>query len=175
MTMLNQGCEWPAGCNMGAFRNVAMQDGGSLALCLRHAGRVWNARKQANREAGLCPCGANPTPGYRTCATCRERGRRYRRRSRAVNARAAECGIRLPREAGRRRAFLSAYREGFKRSQKQALRAWRRSWARGSLRSLGAFTRTVAVPWEGHAVTVRATFDLSAGGMTVHGIPARAG
>ena len=112
---------------------------------------------------------------HRTCEACRERDRRDRRRSRAFNARAAECGIRLPRQAGRRRAFLAAYSEAFMRSQRAARRAWRRSWARGSLHSLGPFTRTVAVSWEGHAVTVRATFDMSRGGMRVHGIPAGAG
>lgn len=173
--MESRGCEWPDGCNRGAFRTVAVPDGRNLALCLRHAGREWNRRKAANRAAGRCPCGAAPTPGYRTCEACRERGRRVRKRARAFNARAAECGLTLPRQAGRRVAFLNAYREAFSRSQRAARRAWRRSWARGSLRSLGPFVSTVAVPWEGHQVTVRATFDMSRGGMTVHGIPARAG
>ena len=149
--METRGCEWPDGCNRGAFRTVAVPDGRNLALCLRHAGETWNRRKSANRAAGRCPCGAEPTPGYRTCEACRERGRRDRKRVRAFNAKAADM-----------------------RSQRAARRAWRRSWARGSLRSLGPFTRTVAVSWEGHAVTVRATFDMSRGGMKVHGILASA-
>ena len=144
---MNEACQWPEGCNRGGFRTVAMPEHGERFLCLRHAGAVWNARKAANRAAGLCACGAEPSPGFKTCERCRERGRRDRKRSRAFAARAAECGIRLPRQAGRRRAFIAAYCEAFRRSQRAARRAWRRSWSRGSLRSLsGAFTATVAVP-----------------------------
>ena len=167
---MERGCEWPAGCNRGGFRTV-LDAGVERFLCLRHAGAVWNARKAANRAAGLCACGAEPTPGRATCERCRERARLDRRRARAFAARAAECGIRLPRQASRRRAFLTAYRAAFMRSQRAARRAWRRSWSRGSLRSLtGAFTATVAVPWEGHSVTVRARFDASRGGMSVRGV-----
>ena len=169
---MERGCEWPAGCNRGGFRTV-LDAGVERFLCLRHAGAVWNARKAANRAAGLCACGAVPTPGRATCERCRARARSDRARARAFNARAAECGIRLPRQAGRRRAFIAAYAEAFKRSQRAARRAWRRSWARGSLRSLTEpFTATVAVPWEGHSVTVRATFDYGRGGMRVRGVPA---
>ena len=32
-------------------------------------------KRKANREAGLCACGREPTPGYRTCERCRERSR----------------------------------------------------------------------------------------------------
>ena len=99
-----RGCEWPDGCNRGGFRTV-LQDGVERYLCLRHAGAVWNARKAANRAAGLCACGAEPDPGYRTCARCRERARFDRRIARAFNVRAAECGIELPRANGRRRAW----------------------------------------------------------------------
>ena len=167
---MEQGCQWPDGCNRGGFRTVSMPDG-ERWLCLRHAGAEWNRRKAANRAAGLCPCGAEPTPGRATCERCRERGRRDRRRSRAFNARAAECGIRLPRQAGRRRAFLSAYREAFTRSQRAARRAWRRAMARAPLHGLtGTFTATVAIPWEGHQVTVRATFDMTRN-MRVCGVP----
>ena len=170
---MEQGCQWPAGCNRGGFRTVTMPEHGERFLCLRHAGAVWNGRKSANRAAGLCACGAEPSPRRRTCERCRERARSDRRRARAFNARAAECGLTLPRQAGHRRAFLTAYREAFQRSQRAARRRWRRAWARGSLRSLsGAFTATVAVPWEGHLVTVQATFDYGAGGMCVRGVPA---
>ena len=65
--MTGLACEWPDGCNRGAFRDVLVGSR-ELGLCLRHAGAVWNARKRANRAAGRCPCGAAPTPGYRTCA-----------------------------------------------------------------------------------------------------------
>ena len=170
---MEQGCQWPAGCNRGGFRRVSMPEHGERFLCLHHAGAVWNRRRAANREAGLCACGAEPSPGRATCEWCRERARRDRARARAFNTWAAECGLTLPRQAGRRRAFVAAYCEAFKRSQRAACRAWRRAWARGSLRSLsGAYTRTVAVPWEGHSVTVRATFDYGAGGMRVRGVPA---
>ena len=170
---MERGCEWPDGCNRGGFRRVLMPGHGERFLCLRHAGAVWNGRKSANRAAGLCPCGAAPTPGRRTCERCRERAREDRRRARAAVARAAECGIRLPRQAGRRRAFMMAYREAFKRSQRAARRAWRQALARGTLRALTEpFTAAVAVPWEGHSVTVQATFDMSRGGMRVRGVPA---
>ena len=98
------------------------------------------------------------------------RDRDYRRRSRAFNARAAECGIELPRDAGRRRAFMQAYREAFSRSQLAALRDWRPRWSRGSLRALGPVTGTVVFEWEGRLVSVEATFDMSRGGMTVQTI-----
>ena len=172
-TMHGEACQWPEGCNMGAFRLVSMPEG-ERWLCLRHAGRVWNARKAANRAAGRCACGAEPSPGFKTCERCRKRNSLDRRRARAFNARAAECGIRLPRQAGRRRAFLWAYCEAFKRSQRAARRRWHRAWARGSLRSLTEpFTAAVSVPWEGHTVTVEATFNLSLGGMRVAGVPDR--
>ena len=171
--MHGEACQWPEGCNRGAFRVVSMPDGARF-LCLRHCGIEWNRRKRENRAAGRCACGAEPSPGFKTCARCRERARVDRRRARAFKARAAECGIRLPREPGRRRAFMAAYCEAFKRSQRNALRRWRRAWARGSLRSLTeAYSCAVAVPWEGHSVTVQATFDMSRGGMRVAGVPDR--
>ena len=143
-------CEWPDGCARGAFRTVLL-DGHPRALCLRHCGAVWNARKRANRAAGRCACGAEPTPGYRTCERCRAVARTAKRRERNVNRLAAECGITLPRQAGRRSAFLSAYCEAFNRSQRAAHRASRR---RGGL--LGPVAVQVAMPWEGHQVTVQA-------------------
>ena len=97
-------CRWPDGCNRGGFRFVVMPEHGERYLCLRHAGEVWNARKAANRAAGLCACGAVPTSGYRTCARRRERARADRLRARAFNARAAECDIRLPPAEGLREA-----------------------------------------------------------------------
>ena len=170
---MERGCEWPAGCNRAASAKSSCLTSASASCACAHAGAVWNERKRANRVAGLCACGAEPTPGWATCERCRKRAREDRRRARAFAARAAECGIVLPRENGRRRAFLQAYAEAFKRSQRAARRAWRRAWARGSLRSLSdAFTATVAVPWEGHSVTVQATMDYGAGGMRVRGIPA---
>lgn len=168
---LTPGCQWPEGCNRGGFRTVSMPAHGDRFLCLRHCGAVWNERKTSNRAAGLCPCGADPSSGYRTCARCRERARVDRRRARAFNARAAECGIRLPRAHGRRREFLRAYCSAFKQAQRQALRRWRRAWNRGSLRSLtGSYAFTVAVPWEDTAVTVRAVAGLR--GCRIHGVPA---
>ena len=170
---MEQACQWPDGCNAGAFRRVVMPDVGARRLCLRHAGAVWNGRKAANRAAGRCACGAEPSPSRRTCERCRERARADRARARAFNARAAECGIRLPRQAGRRRAFIAAYCQAFKRSQRSARRAWARAWARSPVRALtGQWSATVAVPWEGHSVTVQATFDMRRGGMTVRGVPA---
>ena len=87
-------------------------------LCLQHAGRGWNARKQANREAGPCPCGSAVTAGFRTCARCRERTRTDRQRARSLAKLAGECGIALPRQAGRREAFIAAYRHAHRRCQK---------------------------------------------------------
>ena len=94
---MERGCEWPEGCNRGGFRLVSMPEHGERFLCLRHAGQVWNARKSANREAGLCACGSEPSPGFKTCERCRERAKHDRSRARAFNARAAECGLTLPR------------------------------------------------------------------------------
>ena len=94
MVTAERACEWPDGC-----RHVSMPDG-ERWLCLRHAGAEWNRRMRANRAAGLCPCGAEPTPGYRTCARCRERSRTDRRRSRAFAKRAAASGYRGRRGAG---------------------------------------------------------------------------
>ena len=134
-----------------------MPDGPPAWLCLRHAGAVWNARKTANRAAGRCPCGAVPTPGYRTCQACRERGRADRQRARAFAARAAECGITLPRQASRRRAFIDVYREAFNRAQRAARRGWRRAWARGALSPV--VTVRLALTWEGRPVVVEAIAD----------------
>lgn len=89
---LEQACQWSDGWNRGAFRLVPMPDGRELNLCLRHAGRVWNGRKSANRAAA------------------------DKRRSRNYARLAAQCGIELPRQAGRRRAFVAVYCEAFKRS-----------------------------------------------------------
>ena len=93
---MERGCEWPAGCNRGGYRQVVMSDVGERFLCLRHAGQVWNARKAANRAAGLCACGAEPTPGRATCERCRERARLDRRRARL---RGEGGGVRHPATA----------------------------------------------------------------------------
>ena len=166
--MSEQACQWPDGCNRGAFRRVLMPAHGERWLCLRHAGQVWNGRKSANRAAGLCPCGAEPTPGRRTCERCRERAREDRRRARNYARLAAECGIRLPRAPGRRRDFVAAYAEAFRLAQRQALKAVRRALARG-LRWRGRVA--VSTSWEGHPVTVQAA-TLPDGRLAVHGIPA---
>ena len=120
MTM-SQGraCQWPDGCNRGALREVdtaPIGHPGRRWLCLRHAGRVWNARKRANRDAGRCPCGAAPTPGFKTCETCRRRDTDSHRRGRRLTELARSCGLTLPRQGGRRDAFLSAFRVAHGRS-----------------------------------------------------------
>lgn len=174
--MNEQACQWPGRCNRGALREVdtgPIGEPGRRWLCLWHAGRVWNARKQANREAGLCPCGAAVTPGMRTCARCRERGRWERAKSRRLAKLAGECGIVLPRQAGRRRAFFDAYRQAFHRCQRQARRAWRRYWhrARTYYPDDAAVARASAT-WEGQAVTCEAAYGVR-GVVRVHGVPAR--
>ena len=126
--MGKRACEWPDGCNRDGFREVdtaPIGHPGKRWLCLAHAGRVWNARKRANREAGLCSCGAAVTAGFRTCARCRERGRRDRKRSRNLTRLAAECGIVLPREPGRRRASLAAWSTAFRAASRERDRRWR--------------------------------------------------
>ena len=164
-------CQWPDGCNHGALREVdtgPIGHPGKRWLCLRHAGRVWNERKRANRAAGLCPCGAPVTPGRRTCARCREGERQAKRLRRAVKRFADECGIVLPRQAGRRRAFFDAYRIAFSRCQDAASREWRRRCDRALRRAVGrgvcsmpeSATSRVSVSWEGRAVTCEATFGL---------------
>ena len=40
---MTRGCEWPEGCNRGAFRSVLHGDV-ERGLCLRHCGAVWNSR-----------------------------------------------------------------------------------------------------------------------------------
>lgn len=178
--MHERGCEWPEGCNRGALREVdsaPIGHPGKRWLCLRHAGRVWNARKAANRAAGLCPCGAAVTPGRRTCARCREGERQAKRLRRAVTRIAGECGIRLPREAGRRRAFIAAYRIASSRCQAAARREWRRRYARVLRRAMaraGVYriepaTSRVSVSWEGRAVTCEAVYFEDTG--RVRGVP----
>ena len=175
-------CEWPGGCSRGAHRaldTAPIGEPGRRWLCLHHAGAVWNARKQANRAAGRCPCGADVTPGYRSCARCRERACLEKRGQRALAARAGECSIVLPRQAGRRRAFLAAFCEGFNRSQRAARRRWFRAWNRSGGLSTGAVTVAVSVPWagEGRAVTVAATCALQGPEATecpIRGVPSPA-
>lgn len=184
--MDKQACGWPDGCNRGGFREVdtaPLGHPGRRWLCLQHAGRVWNARRQANREAGLCPCGSAVTPGNRTCARCREQGRIDRQRARAMTRAAAECGIVLPRQAGRRNAFFGAFRLAASRSRRRAKRAWwlavsarlrLKPWqlSRIGLSIIPApATSSVSVSWEGRPVTVQATFGEA--GAHVHGVPAR--
>ena len=177
MSQGRRGCEWPDGCNRGALREV---DAGPIGhpgrrwLCLHHAGRVWNARKAANRAAGLCTCGALPTPGFKTCEPCRERDTDAHRRGRRLKAFARSCGLTLPREPGRRRAFFDAYRQAHGRSQRAARRAWNklmhRRRGRWCYEDEAAVAR-VSVPWEGHRVTVQALCGLR-GIRDVHGVPA---
>lgn len=175
--MGKRGCEWPDGCARGAFHEVdtaPIGHRGTRALFLHHAGQVWNARKQGNRAAGRCTCGAEPSPGYRTCGTCRERARLKKRRQRALAARAAECGIVLPRQAGRRLAWWRAYCEAFNRSQRAARRRWFSNRTRGA--GDEAVMVAVSVPWEGEgrAVTVAATCGWRAPGDTtcpIRGVP----
>ena len=156
-------CEWPDGCNRGALREVdtaPIGQPGRRWLCLRHAGRAWNARKRANREAGRCPCGAAPTPGFKTCARCRERDTAAHRRGRRLAELARSCGLTLPRQAGRREAFFSAFRRAHRRSQRRARRAWNRALHRCRLTLPAAAVVRVSVPWEGHAVTCEAAYGL---------------
>ena len=81
---------------------------------------------------------------------------------------------RLRARVRRRRAFALACAEAFKRAQRAVRRAWCRALSRSPYRALTEpFTAAVAVPWEGHSVTVQATFRMGRrGGMPVHGIPA---
>ena len=37
----------------------------------RHHLEAFTRQRKVNRELGLCGCGAQPDPGYRTCANCR--------------------------------------------------------------------------------------------------------
>ena len=41
------------------------------ALCKQHHLEDLTRRRSINRRRGLCGCGAQPDPGYRTCAWCR--------------------------------------------------------------------------------------------------------
>lgn len=162
--MDNQACEWPDGCNREGFREVdatAIGHPGKRWLCLTHAGRVWNARKRANRAAGLCPCGSAVTPGFRTCARCREQGRIDRQRSRNLVKLAAECGIVLPREPERRRAFLVARSTAFRAASRERDRRWRvmRHRAGTTIRGWfvyaagGEIVCSAVTSWEGHPVS----------------------
>ena len=156
-------CEWAAGCNRGGFREVdtaPIGEPGKRWLCLHHAGSVWNARKQANRAAGRCPCGAAVTPGYRTCARCRAQGRRDRKLSRNLAKLARATGIEAPREPGRRRALRAAFSAAFRRASRERdrrYRAMRRS-ARSTFRGWCDYERggEIAVSatssWEGHPI-----------------------
>lgn len=155
--MPKRACKWPGGCHRGSFREVdtaAIGAAGRRWLYLHHAGAVWNARKRANRAAGLCPCGAASSPGYRTCEACRERAREDRATARAVNACAAECAITLPRQAGPRRSFIEAYTEAWQRAQRKGRRRWFQA-AHGGIVPRPVLV-AVSVPWEGGYVTVQA-------------------
>ena len=74
-------CEWPAGCNHAPHPAALKPAAGiGLWLCLRHLRAHWTAYRNANRLAGLCRCGADPTPGHKTCPRCREADRRRKQR-----------------------------------------------------------------------------------------------
>ena len=156
-------CEWPEGCNRGALREVdtaPIGKPGRRWLCLHHAGRAWNARKQANRTAGRCPCGADVTPGYRTCARCRERGRLEKRRARRIREIARDNGIPVPREPGRRRALLAAYLSAFASASRVRDRRYRAMRHRARTTFLGwcelarggEIAGTGTAQWEGHSI-----------------------
>ena len=156
-------CDWPEGCNRGALREVdaaPIGHPGRRWLCLHHAGRVWNARKQTNRAAGRCPCGADVTPGFRTCARCRRDARLDKRRTRRVRELARDNGIEAPREPGRRRALLAAFSAAFRAASRERDRRYRamRRLARSTVRGWCEYARggEIAVSatssWEGHPI-----------------------
>lgn len=64
-------------------RQACSQAGTVTPLCRRHWLQHLNAREKVNRLRGLCKCGRQRDPGFRTCSTCRERERIKRRRYRA--------------------------------------------------------------------------------------------
>ena len=104
MTM--RACEWPR-----ALREVdtaPLGEPGRRWLCLHHAGAAWNARKQANRAAGRCPC-----------APHRGRARLDKRRARRVRELARDNGIEAPQEPGRRRALLAAFVQAFRTASRE--------------------------------------------------------
>ena len=167
----SDGCEWPDGCNQGGFREVdtaPIDLPGRRWLCLKHAGDVWETRRRANRAAGRCTCGAAVTPGFASCPECREAARLRKRLGRNLTRYAAQCGITLPREAGRRRAFFDAYSRAFVQCQDRAARAYRRrlGWALNPAPA----TARASVGWEGHVVTCEARYGLRGDGY-VTGIP----
>lgn len=156
--MNGQGCEWPDGCNQGAFRTVSMADGSTLRLCLAHAGRRWSERRSENRAAGRCPCGAEADEGFKTCAPCREAERVKRKRTRNLAKRAAECGVVLPRANGRRVAFIRAYSRAWSRAQNAVRRAERKAAKRAPIRWLTCpgWEAVALETWEGRPIAVRA-------------------
>ena len=120
-------CEWQGGCRQGAFRGVdtgPVGQAGRRWLC--HAGRVWSAHRDENRAADRCRCGADPSPGFRSCETCRERGRLTRQRNRLLNRAARNHGIEPPREPGRRLALEHALELAVRRARRSCRRAERR-------------------------------------------------
>ena len=61
-----QRCEAPD-CSAAGYI-VAYDDGVYCRRCFHRRTAVW---RRENRAAGLCACGRNPTPGYKTCVRCR--------------------------------------------------------------------------------------------------------
>ena len=59
------------GVAAGGVRCFQCAGTGEAPLCRDHARAAWFPWRQSNRRRGLCPCGAPPTPGYRTCWPCR--------------------------------------------------------------------------------------------------------
>ena len=55
------------GCSAAGY--IPAYDGGFYCpRCFHRRSALW---RQQNRAAGLCACGAAPTPDYKTCARCR--------------------------------------------------------------------------------------------------------
>ncbi len=55
------------GCSAAGY--IPAYDGGFYCpRCFHRRSALW---RQQNRAAGLCACGAAPTPDYQTCARCR--------------------------------------------------------------------------------------------------------
>lgn len=45
--------------------------------CIAKASKYTSNFRRRNRQAGLCPCGAEPTPGYKSCDHCRAYWKAY--------------------------------------------------------------------------------------------------
>ena len=75
------GCEAPDCSKLAVYLT---HDGGRW--CLLHWSAWTKAKRQRNREAGLCACGATPDEGHATCTACRTRNQTRAKRRKAKRA-----------------------------------------------------------------------------------------